>query len=141
MEKIHGNTHVFVLSCKFLTCKHKNMRVSMCFLHLELTFTPPLHHNGLNTIAGCFLAKFKSGYSSTTLAAVSFTLGVLVDPKNSDCKVYLHIHVPGGGGGGGGGRPSSGSDLPFSSFSFGLDQLSLNLTKNQSSLLTAAHTL
>ena len=30
----------FVLSCKFLTCKHKNMRVSMYFLHLELTFTP-----------------------------------------------------------------------------------------------------
>ena len=29
MERIHGNTHVFVLSCKFLTCKHKNMRVSM----------------------------------------------------------------------------------------------------------------
>ena len=38
MEKIHGNTHVFVLS--FLTCKHKNMYVSMYFLHLELTFTP-----------------------------------------------------------------------------------------------------
>ena len=37
MEKIHGNMHVFVLSC---TCKHKNMRVSMYFLHLELTFTP-----------------------------------------------------------------------------------------------------
>ena len=40
MEKILGNTHVFVLSCKFLTCKHKNMRVSMYFLHLKLTFTP-----------------------------------------------------------------------------------------------------
>ena len=40
MEKIHGNTHVFVLTCKFLMCKHKNMRVSMYFLHLELTFTP-----------------------------------------------------------------------------------------------------
>ena len=40
MEKIHGNMHVFVLSCKFLACKHKNMRVSMYFLHLELTFTP-----------------------------------------------------------------------------------------------------
>ena len=40
MEKIHGNTHVFVLSCKFLTSKHKNMHVSMYFLHLELTFTP-----------------------------------------------------------------------------------------------------
>ena len=40
MEKIHGNTHVFVLSCKFLTCKHKNMRVSMYFLHLDLIFTP-----------------------------------------------------------------------------------------------------
>ena len=40
MEKIHGNTHVFVLSCKFVTCKHKNMRVSMYFLQLELTFTP-----------------------------------------------------------------------------------------------------
>ena len=32
--------HVFVLSCKFLMSKHKNMRVSMYFLHLELTFTP-----------------------------------------------------------------------------------------------------
>ena len=42
MERIHGNTHVFVLSCKFLTCKHKNMRVSMYSLHLELTFTPPI---------------------------------------------------------------------------------------------------
>ena len=33
---------VFVLSCKFLTCtcKHKNMLVSMYFLHLVLTFTP-----------------------------------------------------------------------------------------------------
>ena len=40
MEKIQGNTHVFVLSCIFLTCKHKNMRVSMYFLHLERTFTP-----------------------------------------------------------------------------------------------------
>ena len=37
MEKIHGNMHVFVLSCIFLTCKHKNMRVSMYFFHLELT--------------------------------------------------------------------------------------------------------
>ena len=27
MEKIHGNTHVFVLSCTFLTCKHKNIHV------------------------------------------------------------------------------------------------------------------
>ena len=27
MEKIHGNTHVFVLSWKFVTCKHKNMHV------------------------------------------------------------------------------------------------------------------
>ena len=29
MEKIHRNTHVFVLSCKYLTYKHKNMRVSI----------------------------------------------------------------------------------------------------------------
>ena len=28
MEKIHGNMHVFVLLCKFLTCKHKDMRVA-----------------------------------------------------------------------------------------------------------------
>ena len=40
MEEIHGNIHVFVLSCQFVTCKHKNMHVSMYFLHLELTFTP-----------------------------------------------------------------------------------------------------
>ena len=40
MEKIHGNMHVFVLSCQFVTCKHKNMRVFMYFLLLELTFTP-----------------------------------------------------------------------------------------------------
>ena len=37
MEKIHGNTHVFVLSCKFVTSKHKNMHVSMYFLHLVLS--------------------------------------------------------------------------------------------------------
>ena len=40
MEKIHRNMHVFVLSCKFLTCKHKNMRVCMYILYLVLTFTP-----------------------------------------------------------------------------------------------------
>ena len=40
MEKIHGNMHVFVLSCKFLTSKHKNMKVSMYFLHLVLIFIP-----------------------------------------------------------------------------------------------------
>ena len=40
MEKTNGNTHVFVLSCKFLTSKHKNEGVSMYFLHLVLTFTP-----------------------------------------------------------------------------------------------------
>ena len=45
MEKIHGNMHVFVLSCKFLTSKHKNMHVSMYFFHLVLTFTPPLHQS------------------------------------------------------------------------------------------------
>ena len=50
MEKIHGNMHVFVLSCKFLTSKHKNMHVSMYFFHLVLTFIPPLHHNGIMVI-------------------------------------------------------------------------------------------
>ena len=40
MEKIHGNMHVLVLSCKFVTCKYKNMHVSMYFLHLVLAFTP-----------------------------------------------------------------------------------------------------
>ena len=40
MEKIHGNMHVFVLSCEFLTIKHKSMHVSMYFLYLVLTFTP-----------------------------------------------------------------------------------------------------
>ena len=40
MEKIHGNMHVFMLSCEFLTRKHKNMRISMYFLYLVLTFTP-----------------------------------------------------------------------------------------------------
>ena len=38
--RIYTETHVFVLSCKFLTCKHKNLRVSMYFLHLVLTATP-----------------------------------------------------------------------------------------------------
>ena len=38
---INGDMHVFVLSCKYLMCKHKNMHVSMYFLHLVLTFTPP----------------------------------------------------------------------------------------------------
>ena len=32
--------HVSVLSCKYLTSKHKNMNVSLYFLHLVLTFTP-----------------------------------------------------------------------------------------------------
>ena len=39
---VRGNTHIFVLSCKFLTCKHIILCVSMYFLHLVLiTFTPP----------------------------------------------------------------------------------------------------
>ena len=58
MEKIHGNTHVFVLSCKFLTCKHKNMHVSMYFLHLELTFTPHYIIKGLLTVThSCVVAQ------------------------------------------------------------------------------------
>ena len=40
MEKIHRNMHVFVLSCEFVMSKYKNMRVSMYFLYLVLTFTP-----------------------------------------------------------------------------------------------------
>ena len=40
MEKIHGNMHIFVLSCEFVMSKHKNMHVSMYFLYLVLTFTP-----------------------------------------------------------------------------------------------------
>ena len=56
MEKIHGNMHVFVLSCKFLTCKHKNMHVSMYFLHLELTFT--LHY--IITDKGLFSTAIQS---------------------------------------------------------------------------------
>ena len=36
--------HVFVLTSKFLMCKHKNMRVSMYFLHLELTFIHRLQY-------------------------------------------------------------------------------------------------
>ena len=40
MEKIHGNMHIFVLTCYKSTRKHKNMHVSMYFLHLVLTFTP-----------------------------------------------------------------------------------------------------
>ena len=28
--------HVFVLSCKFLTCKHKNMHVSMSFPYMYM---------------------------------------------------------------------------------------------------------
>ena len=57
MEKIHGNTHVIVLSCKFLTCKHNNMRVSMYFLHLVLTFTPHyiITDKGLLFIHECLL--------------------------------------------------------------------------------------
>ena len=38
MEKIHGNMHVFVLSCKFLTCKHKNMRVSYMYIQYRSSF-------------------------------------------------------------------------------------------------------
>ena len=42
MEKIHGNTHVFVLTYKFLTCKHKNMRVSMYFFPFSAHLYPCL---------------------------------------------------------------------------------------------------
>ena len=62
MEKIHGNTHVFVLSCKFLTSKHQNMHISMYFLHLELTFTP--HY--IITDKGLLTQPDKHGQSCTT---------------------------------------------------------------------------
>ena len=41
--RCHSYTHVYVLSCTFLTCNHKNMHVSMFFLHL-CSPLPPLHH-------------------------------------------------------------------------------------------------
>ena len=44
--------HVFVLTCKILTCKHQNMRVSMYFLHLELTFTPIMDKGQLGGHSG-----------------------------------------------------------------------------------------
>ena len=39
METIHGNMHVLVLTCKFLTCINTKTFVSMYFLHLVPTFT------------------------------------------------------------------------------------------------------
>ena len=49
MEKIHGNMHVFVLSCKVLTYKHKNMHVSVKgLLHVHVrccTYTPSTMRN------------------------------------------------------------------------------------------------
>ena len=60
MEKIHGNTHVFVLSCEFVTSKHKNMRVSMYFLHLELTFTPHYIITDIRTITYIHIGTYLS---------------------------------------------------------------------------------
>ena len=36
MEKIHGNMHVFVLSCKFVMCKHINIMFPCIFLKVYL---------------------------------------------------------------------------------------------------------
>ena len=36
MENLHGNMHVFVLSCFTFTCKHKYMHVFMYFQYLLL---------------------------------------------------------------------------------------------------------
>ena len=44
MEKIHGNMHVSVLSCKFLTSKHACFHV---FFSFSAHLYPPLHHNGI----------------------------------------------------------------------------------------------
>ena len=62
MEKIHRNMRVFVLTCKFLTCKNKNMHVTMYILRLVLTFTPPLHHSDKRSIAN---ANIISGWTIT----------------------------------------------------------------------------
>ena len=40
MEKIHGNMHVFMLSSKFLTSKHKNMHVCV-FAPFSAHLYPP----------------------------------------------------------------------------------------------------
>ena len=39
MENLHGNVHVFVLSCLKFTEKHRNTQVFMYFVHLVPIFT------------------------------------------------------------------------------------------------------
>ena len=65
MEKIHGNMHVLVFTHLIFTRKHKNMRVSMYFLHLVLTFTPIIiMDKGLfhKVIAGGNMMHVQSSY-------------------------------------------------------------------------------
>ena len=81
MEKIHGNAHVFVLTCKFLTFKHKNMHVSMYFLHLELTFTP--HY--ILTDKGSIGPKYKSG--SIYISAYMWSSGFQHRKWYTACKL------------------------------------------------------
>ena len=50
MEKIHANMHVFVLTCKFLTSKHKNMHVSINGL-LSNSYSP--FTRAITTIIDC----------------------------------------------------------------------------------------
>ena len=46
MKKIHENVHVFVLSCTFLTQKHKTCMLPGIYCLLLL----PLHHNDKGSI-------------------------------------------------------------------------------------------
>ena len=91
MEKIHANMHVFVLSCQFVTCKHKNMHVSMYFLHLVLTFTPHyiITDKGIlqtNLCSMPYPASIRKNCSKTTIAFISKT-------KNLNSVTYSSAHI------------------------------------------------
>ena len=53
MENLHGNVHVFVLSCLKFPKKTQNIHVFMYFRHLVPPLPPPpppLQHNGKGSI-------------------------------------------------------------------------------------------
>ena len=83
MEKIHGNMHVFVLSCKFLTCKHKNMLVSTMEHLLQM-----LHEKIYDDVVD----RLKKAYSRVKVGDPLDGELEYITPK-PPCPSLLHTHT------------------------------------------------
>ena len=65
MEKIQEN--ICKQACSYVQENYIKAHVLMYFLHLMLTFTPPLHHNGKGSIVRITVPQKNNSMSAATL--------------------------------------------------------------------------